>query len=222
MPALQPRLQPAEPMHWFDSARGLPLLAAERDRVAALLASRSPQPWLWLAPAAGPGADAAACGLPPRGLRLYRRQGQLAGAFRCGLPLPLPSESFGSIVVQHVLDDGELAGFFDEAVRVLQPGGHLWLFALNPYSPYRLRWRGVGLRARSPVEWRLRLRAAGLHVDEGSEAAWLGPVWREAASLPALAGLRAVCVLGAEKRSVPLTPLRSMAWRRPSAAPAGL
>jgi SAM-dependent methyltransferase len=208
-------------MRWFGSACGLTLLAAERDRVAALLASRAPQPWLWLAPGSGPGPDAAACNLPPRGLRLHREHAQLAGCFRCALPLPLPSESFGSIVVQHVLDDGGLPGFLDEAARVLQPGGHLWLFALNPYSPYRLRWRRAGLHARNPIEWRLRLRAVGLHVDEGSEAAWLGPVWRETASLPALAGLRAVCVLGAEKRSLPLTPAKSLAWRRPDAAPAG-
>ena len=31
--------------------------------------------------------------------------------------------------------------------------GWLWLLALNPLSPYRLRWRGQGLHAREPVTW---------------------------------------------------------------------
>jgi SAM-dependent methyltransferase len=209
-------------MAWFGSARGLPLLAAERDLVASLLEARSPQPWLWLAPGAGPGPDAAATDLPPRGLRLHRERAQLAGAFRCRLPLPLPNETFGSIVVQHVLDDGGLPGLLEEAERVLQPGGRLWLFALNPYSPYRLRWRNRGFAVRAPIDWRLRLRAAGLHVYDGIEAAWLGPVWRGRSAPSALAGLRACCVLGAEKRVAPLTPVKAAAAWRADAAPAGL
>lgn len=222
MPEFSARHLPLAAMGWFGSVRGLPLLAAERELVAALLASRTPQPWLWLAPGPGPGSDAAATGLPPRGLRLHRDGPGLAGAFRCRLPLPLPNESFGCVVVQHALDDGGLHGLLEEVERVLQPGGRLWLFALNPYSPYRLRWRDTGLAAQAPTDWRQRLRKAGLQID-AAEADWLGPLWRSRNTEPSPLGtwLRAAYVIGAEKRVAPLTPVKATSGWRTDAAPAG-
>lgn len=65
------------------------------------------------------------------------------GDVRCVLPLPLPTESVRAIVVQHVVADS-VVEFFDECARVLMPGGCLYLFALNPLSPYRLRWLRQG------------------------------------------------------------------------------
>jgi SAM-dependent methyltransferase len=206
-----------QPLDWFRSARGLPLLSAERELVAALLASRTPQPWLWLAT----GSESNITDLPPRGLRLHREGDGLTGAFRCRVPLPLPSESFGCVVVQHALDDDGLPGLLEEASRILQPGGRLWLFVLNPYSPYRWRWRGTGLTAHAPTDWRQRLRKAGLQVD--AETDWLGPLWRNRNSEPSPLGtwLRAACVMSAEKRVAPLTPIRGTARWQTSAAPAG-
>ncbi|MFT4257908.1 MAG: methyltransferase domain-containing protein [Pseudoxanthomonas sp.] len=202
-------------MDWFGSAAGVPVLAAERERIAAELEGRAPQPWLWLTPLATDAVE-----LPPRGMRLHRDATGLAGTIRCGLPLPLPSESFGVVVVQHMLDDGRLPDLLAEAERILQPGGCLRLFALNPFSPWRLHWRGTGLQARTSAAWRARLRAAGFHVDP-DQVEWLGPAWREAgtAQLPQM--LRAACLIGAEKRIAPLTPARPASTWRPDAAPAG-
>ena len=94
----------------------------------------------------------------------------------------------------------------------------LWLLALNPLSPYRLRWWGQGLRAREPVTWRRRLRAAGLAPDSLTQG--VGPVWDIApdARLQDGVGLRAAFLLRAEKRRLPMTPLRKP---RPLALQAG-
>ena len=118
MPVLQISRQP-DALAWFDSVRGQPLLAAEQALVGAAMAARpAQQPWLWLAPrATGPGIPE----LPRRTLVLHRQQGRFAGSLRCGLPLPLPNESIGNLVVQHALDDG-VEGLLDECARVLEPG----------------------------------------------------------------------------------------------------
>ncbi len=173
--------------------------------------------WLWLAP-----TEAEDDAMPPgRGLRLALSEGGWRGGVRCGLPLPLAGESVGSVVLQHVLT-GDDSGreLLAECARILVPGGRLALLALNPLSPYRWRWRGSGLRASEPLAWRRRLRAAGLQPDPVSQG--IGPGWREAVSPQPQsgAGLRAAYLVLAEKRSLPLTPLR--ARRARSVGPAGL
>lgn len=206
MPAFAFTRQP-DALPWFGTGRGAPLLEAEQALVAQALASRSPQPWLWLAATAG---ELPARAPVPRGLRLHATgdAAQLAGAVRCGLPLPLPTEAIGSIVVQHVLDAGQdNDDLLEECARVLEPGGRLWLFTVNPFSPYRLRWRRAGLRPLDPAGWRERLRGVGLQPL--GDVLYLGPVWR--ATRPAANGwpppqLRAVCVLQAEKRVAGLIP----------------
>ena len=195
--------QPDAAQAWFASSEGAALLDSEHDLILAALAERPPQHWLWLAP------------LPPerpdgsRGVVLYPRGSRFAGDASCTLPLPLPSEAFGTVVLQHVADPGaEGIALLDEVARLLQPGGRLLLFGLNPLSPYRWRWRGHGLRAAEPLSWRRRLRAAGLEPVAVSEG--LGPRW-EPVSEPRLqsgAGLRAAYLLRAEKRSLPLMPIR--------------
>ena len=206
MPVLQISRQP-DALAWFDSVRGRPLLAAEQAVVGAAMASRpTQQPWLWLAPQA---PEPGTFELPRRTLVLHRQQDGFAGSLRCGLPLPLPNESIGNLVVQHALDDG-VDGLLDECARVLEPGGRLWLFALNPWSPYRARWRHSGLLARDPQAWRRTLRGLGLqaHADR---VAYLGPIWRMASDPPSPAKpgsgrLRATCLLEFEKRSAALIP----------------
>ena len=209
MPVLQISRQP-EALAWFDSVRGQPLLVAEQALIGAAMATRPAQlPWLWLAPRApGPGTF----DLPRRTLVLHRQQDRFSGSLRCGLPLPLPNESIGNLVVQHVLDDG-VDGVLDECARVLEPGGRLWLFTLNPWSPYRARWRHSGLLARDVQGWRKTLRGLGLQPCAGG-VSYLGPIWRmasgpespESPAKPTSSRLRAVCLLEFEKRSAALIP----------------
>ncbi|MET0582927.1 MAG: methyltransferase domain-containing protein [Pseudoxanthomonas sp.] len=144
--------------------------------------------------------------MPHRGLFLHSWGDRYAGSMQCGLPLPLPNESIGNIILQHTLDD-DREGLLEECARVLEPGGRLWLFALNPWSPYRARWRSSGLRARDAQGWRHRLRLLGLQPC-GAEVSYLGPLWRATAGSPSQAAgrLRAVCLLEVEKRTASLIP----------------
>lgn len=204
MPVLQISRQP-DALAWFDSVRGQPLLAAEQALIGAAMASRpAQQPWLWLAPlqALAPGSFE----LPRRTLALHRQGDGFSGSLRCGLPLPLPNESIGNLVLQHALDDG-VDGLLDESARVLEPGGRLWLFTLNPWSPYRARWRHSGLVARDPQAWRRTLRGLGLQ-PRADGTGYLGPIWRMASdpAKPGSSRLRAVCLLVFEKRSAALIP----------------
>jgi len=148
-------------------------------------------------------------------LRLCAAARGFEGDVRCSLPLPLSSDSCGVVVVQHLADiSAEPATLLDECARVLVPGGRLWLLALNPLSPYRLRWRGQGARVSEPVTWRRRLRMVGLAPEPVSRG--LGPTWRIApeAALQDGAGLRAAFLLRAGKRRAPMTPLRTPAKAR--------
>ena len=220
MPVLQISRQP-DALAWFDTVRGRPLLEAEQKVIRGALISRpAQQPWLWVPPLA-PAAAPDETGLPPRSLLLHPRGERYAGTLQCGLPLPLPNESIGNLILQHALDDGR-EGLLEEGARVLAPGGRLWLFVLNPWSPYRARWRSSGLQARDVQDWRRRLRQLGLQPC-GAEVSYLGPLWRMAAGsqVRAPGRLRAVCLLEAEKRTASLIPPApvSRQWRA-GAAPA--
>lgn len=196
--------QPEPPDAWFRADPGRVLLGSEAQAIRDALAERPALAWLWLAPVADV-HDAVG-----RGLRLAAVPDGWNGSVRCALPLPLPSESIGTVVLQHVLRRDEAGkALLRECARVLAPGGQLWLFALNPLAPYRWRWRAAGLQASEPLIWRRRLRAAGLSPDSISQG--IGPRWRVEAS-PGLQpgpGLRAAYVLRAEKRERPLTPRRA-------------
>ena len=221
MPVPPIRRQP-DALSWFDSLPGQPLLAAEQPGIQAAVAGRPvQQPWLWIGPSASALPDPA--GLPPRSLMLGREGNQLTGSLRCGLPLPLPNESIGNVILQHALDDGSDA-LLDECERVLEPGGRLWLFTLNAWSPYRARWRRSGLVVRDVNAWHKRLRSIGLQPC-GREVTHLGPVWRPAtgdAQSAAPDRLRAVCLLETEKRTAALIPPAPVKrhWRPAGAAPA--
>lgn len=199
---------------WFGSDAGLALLDSERPAVLQALAERKAQPWLWLEPVA---QQAQAEG---RGLRLRSAGGGWNGAARCALPLPLASESVGTVILQHVATTGQ-PELIAECARVLALGGRLWLFALNPLAPYRWRWRGSGLRASEPLTWRRRLRAAGLAPEAVSRG--IGPSWqvRVSDALQDGPSLRAAYVIRAERRAFPLTPIRQRApLRVPEGVPA--
>ena len=203
MPSRSANGQPEARPDWFASDAGRALLQSEQDSVCAVLGERPGQPWLWLAPA---GDDAA---VPGRGLRLRPDQDGWSGSVRCGLPLPLANESVAVVILQHVQPRAwDPRALLDECARVLVPGGQLALFCLNPLSPYRWRWLGKGLRAAEPMPWRRRLRAAGLQPAPVSQG--LGPRWQVAGESQAQhgPGLRAAWMLRAEKRHLPLTPVR--------------
>lgn len=191
------------------------MLASEAGCIGEALRQRPGQPSLWLGPAS--------MALPEQiggtaVLRLHWADGvAFRGGLRCTLPLPMVSESCGIVVVQHVGDAGcDPRALLEEGARVLLPGGWLWLLALNPIAPYRLRWRGHALRAREPVTWRRLLRNAGLLPEAVSQG--LGPSWNviPVPRLQAGVGLRAAFLLRAEKRRWPLTPLpkpRVLGWQ---------
>ena len=202
--------EPAAAAAWFAGIAGQAILASEADTLRQAAQDRPGQAGLWLSPS---GMGEAEVDLPLLRLRAAARGFQ--GDVRCGLPLPLPSDSCGVVVVQHLADiSAEPATLLDECARVLVPGGRLWLLALNPLSPYRLRWRGQGPRVSEPVTWRRRLRIAGLAPEAVSRG--VGPTWRITPE-PAVqdgAGLRAAFLLRAEKRRAPMTPLRTPAKTR--------
>ncbi|MDH5832934.1 hypothetical protein [Luteimonas kalidii] len=207
MPAPLPARQTGPDLHaWFQSDSGRAVLDSEREAVTHALADRPGLPWLWCGPVERAVPDGAGRGLclHPDGI------GQWSGPVSCGLPLPLPSEAFGAVVLQHVARPSGPCGaeLLDEAARLLVNGGRLWLFVLNPLAPYRWRWRGSGVSASEPLAWRRRLRQAGLAPEPVSQG--LGPTWKvhTAPSPQQGAGLRAAYLLRAEKRAFPLTPVR--------------
>ena len=188
---------------WFATGPGRAVLDSENGRLQAAIDQRPGQSWLWLSPA---GQPIQASG---RGLTLQPSAEGWLGPIRCAMPFPLANESVATVVVQHCGHPGRRAAeLFEECARVLVPGGHLWLCALNPMSPYRWRWAGQGLAAREPASWRRHLRQAGLQPLGVSEG--LGPRWSITPDpeLQQGPGLRASYLLRAEKRTIPLTPLR--------------
>lgn len=201
------RTDPTAAAAWFATDAGEAVLASEAAHVQSALLPFPRQRSLWLGPAADPPEPLEA----PLLLRLHPGTDEpFAGGLRCGLPLPIASECCAVVVVQHLADMvGPPQVLLEECARVLIPGGLLWLFALNPLSPWRLRWGGHGMQGREPMVWRRKLRQAGLQPEPVSYG--LGPDWRLRASRESRpgVGLRPAFLLRSEKRTIPLTPLRS-------------
>lgn len=203
---------------WFASEAGQALIQSEGEAIRRVVAGCPALPWAWF------GVRGAPAPAGHRGLLLRPDGRQWHGSLRCALPLPLASESLGAVLLQHVLDDDAAGeGLLEECARVLAPGGTLWLAALNPWAPYRLRWAGTGLQARTPGHWQSRLRRAGLPAG-AVQLQWLGPCWRVqpgAAGIGAVDIVRAGLALTITKRvraGVPSGGLRVLRWR-PAAAP---
>lgn len=214
MPALQ-SLRQASHASWFDSEPAQVLYRLEQHLLLPRLAELPGTGWLWVGPSAAwlEGAQ-----LAGPGLRLYRSGRGYQGDVRCALPLPLPNESVNAIVLQHVTA-ADADHLLAECERVLMPGGRLYLTCLNPFSPFRTRWRAHGMVVRTPQRLRQLLARAGLECED---TRYLGPLWGwPASSRRSLAPLRAACLLVADKRSPALTGLRPLPvrWQRPVATP---
>ncbi len=201
--------QPDNASDWFATAPGQCLLESESAALREAFSERPMQPWLWLSPVMDKATTDPRRDIASRGLRLQPGPGGWRGDVRCALPLPLANESLATVVIQHAARSKGSELLLAECARVLVPGGRLWLFALNPLSPYRWRWKGHGLRATEPMPWRWRLRAAGLQPDAVSTG--LGPRWRMHIDSDRQhgPGLHAAWLLRAEKRTIPLTGLRA-------------
>ena len=215
MPLLSHRRQPDTALDWFGTPAGQALLSVEGIAMARVLTVGPALPWAWLGVMAATAPEAS----DRRGLLLRRDGGGFTGAVRCALPLPIASESLGAVLLQHLLDDGASAdALLGECERVLAPGGTLWLATLNPWSPYRGRWMGTGVRARAAGHWQAALRRAGFALDSVS-LQWLGPRWHPAhgeAGIGAADRLRAGIALTVSKRvyaAIPPRPLRNLRWQ---------
>jgi SAM-dependent methyltransferase len=178
MPATVASRQSEGPLAWFGTAAGQGLLAVESVAMVRVLAAVPALPWCWL------GVSGAVPPDLPNGRGVLVRRDPVhpdvvfGGAVRCALPLPFANESFGAVLLQHALDDGaDPDTLLGECERVLAPGGTLWLAALNPWSPYRMRWARTGLRAHFTGTWQASLRRAGFALDSVN-LQWLGPRWR--------------------------------------------
>ncbi|AIC12536.1 hypothetical protein LZ757_05195 [Xylella fastidiosa subsp. morus] len=202
MPAALPPCQTGL-SSWFETGAGRLLIQFEYPFVFHVLRERSSQPWLWFSVSTEVPSTSALSGC---GLHLIQCDGGFKGDVRCLLPLPLPTESVRVIVVQHVVSES-VVEFFEECARVLIPGGSLYLFALNPLSPYCLRWLRQWPVVVGSERWCALLRNAGLHCRR--PVRYLGPTWR-LSGVPSdviRAPWRAVCLLEADKRMVVPTGL---------------
>ena len=162
--------EPAAAAAWFAGIAGQAILASEADTLRQAAQDRPGQAGLWLSPS---GMGEAEVDLPLLRLRAAARGFQ--GDVRCGLPLPLPSDSCGVVVVQHLADiSAEPAVLLEECTRVLVPGGRrggsllpllfflavamLYPFAVGPDAPLLARTGGG-------VIWVAALLAAILPLD---------------------------------------------------------
>ena len=195
---------------WFSTDAGLALLASESELLASALSERPLQPWLYLGPNINHDYKQR---ISNCGLCLYRTPEGLKGDLFCSeQSLPVASESVATVVIQHAINmRPNSEQFLKECSRILIPGGRVWLFALNPLSAYRLRYRGYHLSAAEPLSWRRKLRRFGLIAEAVSRG--VGPSWKVEQNAHAQlgTGTRAAYVIMAEKRSIPMTPVRQRA-----------
>ena len=188
---------------------GQAVIESEAQTLQQGFAERPGLPWLWISP-----DPTEQLPMSRAGVTLHVEGQRFSGSLRCSTLLPLASEAVGTVILQHVIEGGVAwPELLEECARVLLPGGRLWVLALNPLSPYRRHWLGSGVRVIEPVTWRRRLRGHGLQPEAVAQG--IGPRWK-VAPVPALqigAGVRAAYLLRAEKRVIPLTPVRQRALR---------
>lgn len=205
---------------WFAAPLAQPLLRDEQRQAIPLLTACYGRVGLYLrcADSAPPELSG---NMLQQVLRLHRGRQALEGDLRCSDgELPLQRESVDLVYLLHALEECERPHeLMLEIERVLAPEGNLLLLMLNPFSPWRLRWSGSGLRTFGSGACRALLRDTGFDV---LQQIGVGPVlpWypaRERAVLPIgarrdpWANWRAGVLLQARKRRRGLTPIRPRA-----------
>jgi SAM-dependent methyltransferase len=211
MPHLHPDIYASAPMR--------ALLASESALLGPELARSTGDHALHL----GPVADITPPPLPLLGhwARLHARGNCWRGDVlaRVVEPLPFLDDSFGVVVLRHALEVAVHAdALFEEAVRVLAPGGVLAVTGVHPlgaWSPW-FQWRSRGMRAtlQQPVILRARCARADLDVYVARRVGRFFP----SGSPHGEALWGGAYVLLARKRRVAATPLRVA----PSVAPANV
>lgn len=213
---------------WFSSATAASLLRAEQRALLPILASCFGKAALYLRP--GEGVAPGLSGHMTLSLMsLYAGGEGFEGDLRCASDaLPLADDSVQLVYALHVAELAEQPqAMLCELARVLAPEGLLVLLALNPASPFRLRWGGRVRGTATALRWRQRLLQAGLEpvrqLSVGPVLPWSGQE-REREAAPAIdlaAPLRAARALVARKRRPGMTPLPARRRQVPFAAAAG-
>ena len=148
-------------------------------------------------------------------LSLARSGDHLSGDVLCRDPLlPVADASMALIVAQHVLETTDRPEqLIASLVRILEPEGTLMILLLNPLSPARLHWRGLGLRVPGAVKVCRWLLDHELQVDWRSG---LGPLWSPPRAVDpdlsirhrVLDRFRFAQLIVARKHQAGLTPIR--------------
>ena len=151
--ALRPQPDPAAADAWFASDAGRALLDSEAELVAEAARSRLGPAVLWFGPSVASPPQDVGDGLP---LCLHGAAAGFHGDLRCGLPLPLASESCAVAIVQHLGDAGcDPMALLAECERVLVPGGWLWLLAKDSWHTVQVLRDRQGCRAeRIKIIWK--------------------------------------------------------------------
>ena len=151
-------------------------------------------------------------------LRLHRADARLEGDLCCvEHDLPLLRESVDLVYLLHAFEQSPQRQYLLlELERVLGPEGNLFIVGLNPWSPWRWRWSGSGLRVTSAARQRSLLDEAGFEVVARQA---LGPLlpWLDQPGMTHVvrhrrdpfANWRAGYLIHARKRRRGVTPLRS-------------
>ena len=127
--------------------------------------------------------------------RLHLTREGLGGDLNCSMSaLPLETESVQMIVVRHVFDVlGPHEELESELMRVLAPGGVLFLFGFNPASSWRLWWWRHALHGMRMPRWnslaQARRRLAAIDAVQ-SQHGYLGGSW------PSFSAAADACVEG--------------------------
>jgi SAM-dependent methyltransferase len=203
---------------WFSAASARHLLRLEQRHALPLIATCFGRTGLYLRCEESAPAELSG-NMLQRVMCLFRAGRQLHGDLVCAEhELPLLRESVELVVLLHALEgasDPRL--ILGEVERVLAPEGSVIVLGLNPYSLWRARWLGTGLRSTGAGRCRGLLREAGL---EAVRLTGVGPVlpWVRAsdrriadrdARFDPFAVWRASYLIHARKRRAGLTPLRA-------------
>ena len=218
MPLPAAARQPERPDGWFATPLAQRLLRAEQLQSIPRLTSSYGRTGLYLRCSATAPEELSG-NMLHRVLRVYRAAHGWDGDLRCvDGELPLLRESVDLVYLLHAFDAGARPhDLLLEIDRVLAPEGQLMLVGLNPWSPWRLRWIGAGLRPRSAASQSALLGEAGFEVvARQGLGPWL-PWLREREVTPSgarrdpCAALRAGYLIHARKRRRGITPLRTRA-----------